>query len=752
MPDSDNQNTTVWRRLKCAALLTCVCAGLGGPARAEVRTLSLDGQWQMADSVAADAVPAEFTHVAPVPGLANLAQPAFKAVDQFDSMEAIARAVRQHELPESARVQTAGNPRQERNYFWYRKTFKAPTHFSVAELRVNKAQFGTAVWLNGKMIGTNVACFSSSNFELTEAVKPGAENELIIRIGAHPGVLPVTFPAGTDFEKRRWTPGIYDSVSVHFSDNPVVVNVQVAPNIGTSEILVQTRLKNYGAACTTKLTQTVTPWKSSSAAVGAATEDVSLAAGEERVVTQTVPIPKARLWSPDDPYLYAVETATGGDHQRTRFGMREFRGDAQTGIFYLNNKPVFLRGSNIALHRFFEDPDCGDLPWNEKWLHRLLVVLPHQMHWNCFRFTIGAVPDRWLEICDESGLLIQNEFPIWTGAPNWDRNYARHWDAAELIRQFGDWMGDNWNHSSVVIWDASNESQEPMLAEKIVPAVRSLDLSHRPWENSYNKPGDPNDAVESHPYLLQNNANSDRVDFHFTDLETMSGVTHDAKPTAWYIPQEPHPIIINEYEWTWLNRDGSPTELTKMYYNKFLPGSTVAKRFAWNAYVLAAETEFWRAHRHHAGVLHFIYLTCSYPGAFTSDNFLDVKKLKLEPQFADYMAEAAKPLGVYLNFFQSTLAAGANRDFTVLLINDKDRAATGEVVLSLETEAGKMMASAQQPFQMDAFGNTTCVVQFKVPANANGKCILKATAKPAGKGWEAPTISRRWVTMAASAK
>ena len=215
MPDSDNQNTTVWRRLKCAALLTCVCAGLGGPARAEVRTLSLDGQWQMADSVAADAVPAEFTHVAPVPGLANLAQPAFKAVDQFDSMEAIARAVRQHELPESARVQTAGNPRQERNYFWYRKTFKAPTHFSVAELRVNKAQFGTAVWLNGKMIGTNVACFSSSNFELTEAVKPGAENELIIRIGAHPGVLPVTFPAGTDFEKRRWTPGIYDSVSVH---------------------------------------------------------------------------------------------------------------------------------------------------------------------------------------------------------------------------------------------------------------------------------------------------------------------------------------------------------------------------------------------------------------------------------------------------------------------------------------------------------------------------------------------------------
>ena len=40
--------------------------------------------------------------------------------------------------------------------------------------------------------------------------------------GAHPAVLPDNYPAGSDFEKIKWTPGIYDSVSVFFCANPVI--------------------------------------------------------------------------------------------------------------------------------------------------------------------------------------------------------------------------------------------------------------------------------------------------------------------------------------------------------------------------------------------------------------------------------------------------------------------------------------------------------------------------------------------------
>ena len=60
-------------------------------------------------------------------------------------------------------------------------------------------------------------------------------------------------------------------------------------------------------------------------------------------------------------------------------------------------------------------PKSGMLPWDEKWVRKLLVEIPKQMHWNSFRFCIGPVPDQWLEIADEAGLLIQNEYFVWTG-------------------------------------------------------------------------------------------------------------------------------------------------------------------------------------------------------------------------------------------------------------------------------------------------------------------------------------------------
>jgi hypothetical protein len=90
-------------------------------------------------------------------------------------------------------------------------------------------------------------------------------------------------------------------------------------------------------------------------------QDLSLQPGEERTITQTIPIPGAHLWTPEDPFLYVAKSSTGGDAVTTRFGMREFRFDGATRRAYLNGQVYYLRGSNITLHRFFEDPLCKDL-------------------------------------------------------------------------------------------------------------------------------------------------------------------------------------------------------------------------------------------------------------------------------------------------------------------------------------------------------------------------------------------------------
>ena len=606
------------------------------PAGKGRQTVSLNGEWGIDDSVLPDLIPASFRHRVPVPGLAHLATPAFRDVDQFQSRENIRNLIRFGEAPESlwdaVGEDGVGISKQERNYFWYRKQFRAPGRREVAFLRVNKAQFGTAVWLNGKKVGDHLGCFTSGVFDITEAFQWGDENQLVVRVGAHPGVLPRVVLAGTDFEKRRWTAGIYDSVSVFLSDNPVIESVQVAPRLHTSEILVQVKVKNYGSKSQTlDLNYRVRPWKGRAEVASACEARQELKPGETKTLTKTIPLPDAQLWTPETPFLYVLQTSTGGDSSEVRFGMRELRFDTPTKRAYLNGKVYFLRGSNITLHRFFEDPQSGALPWDEKWVRMLLVDIPKQMHWNAYRFCIGPVPDQWLDIADEAGLLIQNEYFVWTGFPDRASKYqGRKWDVEEMIRQYQEWMRDNWNHPSVAIWDANNETLDDIFAEKIIPAVRSLDLSNRPWENSYNGPAGPDDPVEDHPYLFFFNRS-----FSATDLERMPGLRRNTTtPTA-------HAMIANEYDTAFLTRDGSFTEIGKLYFDRFFHAdSTPEEKFELNAYLIGGLTEFWRAYRNYAGVLHFVYLTCSYPGVYTSDHFRDVETLELEPHFKNYVAEA----------------------------------------------------------------------------------------------------------------
>jgi beta-galactosidase len=267
-----------------------------------------------------------------VPGLAHLAVPEFPDVDHYQSREYIWNLIRFGDLPASTwnslGKDSPGISLQERNYFWYRTRFRGPARREVAILKINKAQFGTAVWLNGQKLGEHMGCFSAGFFNLTGALKWSDENEIVVRVGAHPGVLPKGFPAGTDFEKRKWTPGIYDDVSLLLSDNPFIETLQIAPRISTSEILVQVSVVNHShTPASFALHHRVRTWKDQTEVAEATGPGLQLEPGGQRTLTQNIRIPGARLWSPEDPFLYTLETSTGGDSFQTRFGMREFRFD-----------------------------------------------------------------------------------------------------------------------------------------------------------------------------------------------------------------------------------------------------------------------------------------------------------------------------------------------------------------------------------------------------------------------------------------
>jgi hypothetical protein len=130
---------------------------------------------------------------------------------------------------------------------------------------------------------------------------------------------------------------------------------------------------------------------------------------------------------------------------------------------------------------------------------------------------------------------------------------------------------------------------------------------------------------------------------------------------------------------------------------------------------------------------------------YTSDNFRDVRTLELQPDFEDYVKEAFKPLGVYINFWQPKLDAGAKHTFRIMLVNDTPQAINGKLRLVLQPSAGgAAVAHAETVLAIPALGQADYDMELAVP-NLQGEFLLQASANP-GSG-DGPTLSGRKVTL-----
>ena len=662
-----------WVGIPLAMLATTTAAA--GAEGTERRVISLDGTWQIAEGTM-DRVPDAFDRSVPVPGLVSLAKPEFADPPG----------------PPVHDRQLIAQKDPKREAFWYRRTFTLGQPLpALARLKVAKAMYGTKVILNGVDLGSHAPCFTPGYFDATSALSP-AENILLIRVGADRDAVTAAVPSGFDFEKQRYIPGIFDSVELILSGTPHIVQVQAVPDIARRSVRVQAVLVNAGAPCRRSVQFVVREARSGRVSGSLKSAEAAFPSAKETVLDVDVPISDCRLWSPKDPFLYQLEVDSGSDLLRTRFGMREFRFDPATRQATLNGKPYFMRGSNFTVYRFFEDGECKDRRWDRNW-----VLLLHQrvkdMHWNCLRYCIGFPPEQWYDTADELGILIQDEFPIWFGGPGWS-NYPKELKADELALEYAEWMRERWNHPSVVIWDASNETTTDQTGPAI-ERVRATDLSDRPWDNSYSAPDRPTDTFESHPYHFQD------PKFKLSDLATA-----DPVPQGSAIKNDAtHPVIINEYGWLWLNRDGTPTTLTRNLYENLLGrASTTAQRRHLYATYLAAETEFWRAHRKAAAVMHFTTLGYSRADGQTSDHWIDVGALTWEPEFYRYVRDAFAPVGLMLDFWKDQVRAGTGADIRVMLVNDLGESWSGPVQLRLRRSGDTLLLEGKRDVQVAPFG------------------------------------------------
>ncbi len=655
-------------------LAVVACAAISHAKMADGRQIvRLDGDWEIAEG-GMDKIAERFDRRVPVPGLVDLAKPPFAGV---------------------------GETNQSREAFWYRRNFKVDGPIPArAVLKIHKAAYGCKVFLNGKMLGEHLPSFTPGYFDAREALRgDDAPNELVVRVGASRQAVPLSIPSGWDFEKTRYIPGIFDSVELILSGTPHLIRLQTAPDITNRLVRVQAVIRNDGNAITRKI-DCIVREASGRIVSRSASSPLTFAANSETTAEFNAPVPNAKLWSPEHPFLYEVEVETGSDSAKARFGMREFHFDPSTGRAVLNGRPYFIRGSNVTLYRFFEDAARGDKPWRSEWVRRLHRQF-REMNWHALRYCIGFPPDFWYDIADEQGFLIQDEFPLW---------HLDKWPAElksdELAREYQEWMQERWNHPCVVIWDAQNETRTTETG-KAIQQVRQLDLSHRPWDNGWAPPQDPGDSFESHPYLFSN------PNFKLADLAHTSGT-----PKGNVVPNSlTNAIILNEYGWLWLNRDGTPTTLTRQVYKNLL-GEDAApyQRRYYYARTLAALTEFWRGHRACAGVLHFCGLGYSRPNGQTSDHFTNLEALTFDPDFHKYVRDAFAPVGVMIDFWAETNPPGVVT-VPVVIINDQYEDWVGEVRFRLlrGTEKKDLYSETSVRLRLPALGRKMVSFDCSIP-------------------------------------
>ena len=333
------------------------------------------------------------------------------------------------------------------------------------------------------------------------------------------------------------------------------------------------------------------------------------------------------------------------------------------------------------------------------------------MNWNGIRYCIGYPPERWYEIADSLGFLIQDEYPLWHCS---DKIKARHF-AGEFTRR----KSESWNHPSIVIWDAQNETRNIEIG-KAIQLCRPLDLSNRPWENGFSKPQSPTDPMESHPYLFMKYVfrAPDASDKEY--LKTFFGISRKLNNDANDYTDSTkfdNPYIINEYGWLWLNRDGSTTTLTDSVYTLWGRNLSTTQRRTIYARHLAILTEYWRAHRKSAAIFHFCglgYSRPTTPRGQTSDNWVDIKNLEFEPMFYKYVRPAFSPVGLMIDTWNSSYKPGSNLSFPVYIINDLARNYNGTLKVKLQKD-NKTFIALQKEVLIEQFASEQIYFSITFP-------------------------------------
>lgn len=385
---------------------------------------------------------------------------------------------------------------------WYRKTFEVPDDLKGVDvfLRFEGVSLIVKVWLNGKLLGVHDGGYTPFRFDITDILKPGKQNVLVVRCDnrisgrtvpprPEPGVFAFLnrnisernnplLKGDADFSELGWRlyGGIHRSIYIEILPTVNIVKsvITAFPNKGGGEFKLEGIIWNRSSKSQrVKLTCQI------DSALGVSLE--TLNCGEKNVPAKGFvafrvggSISGVEPWSPSNPNLYDLTlTAKTGDivdSVTIRFGFRTF--EIKEGKFLLNGREIFFFGVN----RHEDDPAVG-LAQTQTVINNDLDLI-QDLGVNFVRTGYHPVHRFFLDECDKRGIMVIEEIPLYQ-VSSWQLNEEAVISRAKL--QLIEMIERDINNPSVIMWSLGSEAYSftknaGTLARELKMTARRIDL------------------------------------------------------------------------------------------------------------------------------------------------------------------------------------------------------------------------------------------------------------------------------------
>ncbi len=360
---------------------------------------------------------------------------------------------------------------------WYRKHFTLTEDMKDKEIRLDfgGVYMNATVWVNGTQVGTHPYGYTPFSFDITEHVKAGEENVITVKVDHQT-------------PSSRWYSGsgIYRSVDLTVMDK-VHVDLNgtkvTTPNLakekdGNVNMDVVTTVANEGQDTKeVTLVHTLREKGGKDAVATVTTEKQSVEAGKTADISAKLQVNKPKLWGlgEKNAHLYTVTTEVKVDNKvvdtyETDYGFRYTELDTKTG-FSLNGEKVKLKG--VCMHH---DQGALGAEAQRRAIERQVEIL-QEMGCNSIRVTHNPAAKELLEVCNEKGVLVIDEFfDGWHKAKNGNGNDYAKWFSQPIGANneiIGGEANMTWaefdlkstiergeNDPSVIMWSLGNEISE----------------------------------------------------------------------------------------------------------------------------------------------------------------------------------------------------------------------------------------------------------------------------------------------------